>query len=153
MLGVKYYGDYYNLQGNIITAQLSDSMVQQLEIQADYYPAGNLNIYGNSCFSLQFQSGKQQINWKQVLGFKMSKSFWLEANATIGKFNNRFENEAYYVYNAVDPNMYKFGISGYWYPSKHLQVQLGATFEKRTLLNTDFIFNQQSINGGISWKF
>ncbi len=153
MVGAKYYGSYLNLQAMLMGGKLNDSALQQLDLQAEYFPAGNLNIYGQTTASIHNSYGQKQFNIKQVLGFKLRSDLWTEVNATAGKFNNRFENDGAYVYNAIDNNIYKLGLNLFYYPTAHLQFMAGLTLEKREMFKTDYIFNQNSINGGITWKF
>lgn len=153
MIGVKYLGNYLNVQGSILLGKMTDTAFRQYELQADYYPKGNLDFYTSTNLSFREWSGDHQINVKQIIGVKLNKKLWFEGNVTIGKFSNRVENDGLYVYNAIDPNLFKGGITLYYAPNNHLQLQLGTLAEKRELFYTNYIFNQQSINGGITWKF
>ncbi len=153
MLGMKYLGNHLNVQGSILLGKISDTGFKQYEIQADYYPSGNLNFYTSSNISFREYAGDHQINMKQIVGLKVNKKLWLEGNVTIGKFSNRAENDGLYIYNAIDPNLAKAGLSIYYAPMKQLLLQIGVLTEKRELFYTNYIFNQHSINGGITWKF
>jgi hypothetical protein len=81
------------------------------------------------------------------------KQAWLEGHATLGGFQNYFENDALYLYNAIDPTKWKAGAGVYVLLGKHLLLQAGFVFEQRVLFLTNNTFNQQSITGGLSWKF
>lgn len=153
MLGMKYMGNHVNVQGSILLGKISDTGFKQYEIQADYYPTGNLNFYSSSNISFREYAGDHQINMKQIVGLKLNKKWWLEGNVTIGKFSNRAENDGLYIYNAIDPNLAKAGLTVYYSPMKKLLLQIGTLAEKRELFYTNYIFNQHSINGGITWKF
>ena len=153
MLGMKYLGNHLNVQGSILLGKISDTGFKQYEIQADYYPSGNLNFYSSSNISFREYAGDRQINMKQIVGLKLNKKWWVEGNVTIGKFSNRAENDGLYIYNAIDPNLAKAGLTVYYSPMKQLLLQIGTLAEKRELFYTNYIFNQHSINGGITWKF
>ncbi|MEI8052581.1 MAG: hypothetical protein WCH52_02450 [Bacteroidota bacterium] len=153
MLAMKYYSNYVNIQGSFIFGKMTDGSFKQFDIQADYYPSGNLGFYASSNISFRQWENDHQINFKQVVGFKVNKKLWIEANTTIGKFSNHVENDGLYVYNAVDPNLMKSGMTLYYSPTKKMIFQLGALIEKRESYYTNYIFNQQSINGGVTWKF
>ena len=153
MIGMKYLGNHLNVQGSILLGKISDTGFKQYEIQADYFPSGNLNFYTSSNISLREYAGDHQINMKQIVGLKLNKKWWLEGNVTIGKFSNRAENDGLYIYNAIDPNLAKAGLTVYYSPIKQLLLQIGTLAEKRELFYTNYIFNQHSINGGITWKF
>ena len=153
MIGAKYHGNYINIQADAIAGTLIDTAVQQYDLHLEYYPTGNLNLYGSSTLSLQERNNLHAFNFKQVLGFKVYNKIWFEGNATLGNFSNRFENDALYVYNAIDKNIFKLGATIYYFPNKNLQLQVGILSEKRMIYNTNYIFNQNSINGGLTWKF
>lgn len=152
LAGVKYNGTYLNLQADAIIGKITDISTQQYNIQLDVYPLGNLNLYSFSTASLRQQKGSA-FNFRQVIGVKLLKQIWLEGNITIGEFKNYAENDALYVYNAIDINKQKAGITGYISLNKKLSAQLGYTFEQLQLLGTTSTFNQHSITGGLSWKF
>lgn len=71
----------------------------------------------------------------------------------MGTFSNLLENDALYVYNAIDPNKFKGGVTSYITLTPNIIAQLGYTFEQRQLYNQSINYNQHSITGGISWKF
>jgi hypothetical protein len=77
---------------------------------------------------------------------------WLEANATFGRFSNYFENDALYLYNAIDANKFKTGATAYISLTPKISAQLGYTMEQRELFQTKQSFNQHSITGGLSCK-
>ena len=155
MLAVKYHGNYINLQASIITGTLIDSAIHQYNLQLDYFPQGNSDLYGISTLTSSSVNASNRINFKQVLGIILANNLWFEGNATLGKFSNYLENDALYVYNSIDPNTLKCGANAYFFSGKHMKLQFGYTLEKRslTLYNPEIIFHQHSINGGITWKF
>jgi hypothetical protein len=152
LLGVKYNSNYFNIQGDIIVGTVTDAPFQQINIQLGLYPLGNLNLYGFSTVYIR-QNESSGTNFKQVIGFKINKNIWLEGNATLGMFQNLAENDAMYLYNAIDINKVKTGITGYFTLSKKCIAQLGYTFEQRQFYNKTTTFNQHSTTGGLSWKF
>jgi hypothetical protein len=87
------------------------------------------------------------------LGAKVTKFLWLEGNATFGTFSNFMENDALYVYNAIDKNLFKAGATVYIAITPKVTLQLGYTFEQREIYKSINSFNQHSITGGISCKF
>ncbi len=153
LFGLKFHGNYCTFQGAFVTGKLSDTAVHQFNFQTSYFPLGNLNLYGISNFMIRGRNGISSLNFKQIAGCKLSSFLWLEANATFGKFSYFTENDLLYVYNAIDENQFKGGLNVYLKFNRHLSAQTGYTFEKRKLYNTNYLFNQHSINGGITWKF
>lgn len=151
LIGVKYFGDYFDIQGDIIIGNVTDSSLNQFNVQLGLYPSGNLNIYSFSTLMVR-NSQETGINLKQVIGAKLLKNIWLEANATLGPFTNLVENDGLYLYNSIDPNKIKAGISSYTTLSEKWMLQAGYTFEKRELYKNQTTYNQHSITGGIVWK-
>ncbi len=153
MLGLKYFGNKANLQLSYASGLLTDTIIHQVDVTADFFPVGNLSIYATTNASLQFRNQSQQINLQQTIGCMLHPKLWVETNFTIGKFSNRLEQDLLYVYNAVDPNLTKIGLHVYYAANKNLIFQLGTINEKRTLYGSNYIFNQQTLNTGITWKF
>ena len=153
MLGVRYYQNKFTLQANAFAGNLNDTAIQQYAAQIEYKPMGNNDLYTVSNLSVNVRNKKNRINFKEVVGFKVIKNGWLEGNLTIGKFTNQFENDAIYVYNSIDEKLLKGGINFYYRISPKLIGQLGYTIEKLNKINDYYIYNQHSINSGLTWKF
>ncbi|MFT3912400.1 MAG: hypothetical protein QM737_23435 [Ferruginibacter sp.] len=153
MFGLQYSGNYFDVQADAVIARLVDSSQQQYNLQLGLYPLGNLNLYGFSTAMFRNRNDKSGFNFKQVIGAKLFKNIWLEGNATFGTFSNLFENDALYLYNAIDKNKLKAGAALYITIGKKCTVQACYTFEKREFYNRTITFNQHSITGGLSWKF
>ena len=153
LAGLRYHGNYFNVQADVIVARVTDSIQQQYNLQLGLYPFGNLNLYSFSTAMFRNRENTSGFNFKQVIGVKLLKNIWLEGNATLGSFNNLFENDALYLYNAIDKNKIKAGALLYLAIGSKLIAQAGYTFEQREIYKTINTFNQHSITGGLSWKF
>ncbi|MBL0356748.1 MAG: hypothetical protein IPP72_07525 [Chitinophagaceae bacterium] len=153
LVGIKYNNYYFSIQADVVFGKMTDTSLQQFNAQLGLYPLGNLNIYSFSTSSLRSRNGKSAFYFKQVIGAKIMKALWLEGNATFGAFSNFMENDALYVYNAIDRNKFKAGATAYISLGSRLTAQLGYTFEQREIFQSTNTFNQHSITGGISCKF
>jgi hypothetical protein len=153
LLGIKYNSHYFALQADAIVGKMTDTSLQQYNATLSLYPFGNLNLYSFSTGSYSSRNGKTAFNFKQVLGAKINKFLWLEGNATLGTFSNFMENDALYVYNAVDKNLFKAGATAYIAITPKVALQMGYTFEQREIYKSTNTFYQHSITGGISCKF
>ena len=153
LAGVKYSNYYFAIQADAVLGKMTDTALQQYNATLSLYPLGNLNIYSFSTSSLRNRNGKSAFNFKQVIGFKAMKFLWLEGNATFGSFSNFVENDALYLYNAIDANKIKAGATAYITITSKITAQTGYTFEQRELYKSINTFNQHSITGGISCKF
>jgi hypothetical protein len=152
LLGLKYSAPYFSLQADANYSNIINSRISQVNGQVTIYPLGNLNLYTISRVAVQ--SGDiQQTILNQAVGFKVAKQLWLEASATFGAMNNYLEADALYVYNAIDITKQKAGATIFYTLGKHAVVHLNYTFEQKQdyYLNNDY--NQNSITGGLTWKF
>jgi hypothetical protein len=152
LVGLKYSAAYFSLQGDANISNISNINISQFNGQLSIYPLGNLNLYGISRVSVQ-SGGVQQTIFNQTIGFKVVKQFWLEASAGFGTMNNYLDADALYVYNAIDITKLKAGATGFYALGKHAVIYLNYTFEQKQdyYLNKDY--NQNSITGGLTWKF
>jgi tetratricopeptide (TPR) repeat protein len=153
LLGIKYSSNYFDVQADAIFSKMYDSTISQFDFQVGYYPLGNQKLYGISTAIYRSRTNGSGFNFKQVLGGQVAKKVWLEGNITVGTFQDLYENDALYLYNAVDKNNYKAGIMGYYTISKKCIFELGYTMEQRNLYSKTTTFNQNSITGGLKWKF
>jgi len=152
LLGVKYSHPYFSLQADVNTAQVINTSFQQYNGELAIYPLGNLNLYTVSRGSVQ-ANGLQQTVFSQTIGFKAAKKLWLEAAAGFGKMDNYLDNDALYVYNAIDITQNRAGGTAFYSFGRHIVAYLNYTYEKKQdyYLNTNY--NQNSMTGGFTWKF
>ncbi len=152
LVGVKYNDNYFDVQADIVFGTVTDASFKQYNLQLGLYPLGNLNFYSFSSVFIR-DNNQTGTNFKQVIGGKLFKNTWIEANATLGYFNNLVENDALYLYNAIDANKFKGGASLFYTISKNCVAQINYTFEEREFYKKTTLFNQHSITGGVTWKF
>jgi tetratricopeptide (TPR) repeat protein len=153
LIGIKYSSHYFDVQADGIFSKMYDSTISQFDLQLGYYPLGNQKLYGISTAIYRNRNTGSGFNFRQVLGGQIAKKIWLEGNVTLGSFQDLYENDALYLYNAVDKNKFKAGVMGYFSIGKKCIFELGYTTEQRTLYGKTNTFNQNSITGGLKWKF
>jgi tetratricopeptide (TPR) repeat protein len=153
LIGIKYAGNYLDVQADGIFSKMYDSTISQFDLQLGFYPLGNQKLYGISTAIYRNRTTGSGFNFRQVLGAQVAKKIWLEGNITLGSFQDLYENDALYLYNAVDKNNYKAGLMGYFTIGKNCIFELGYTTEQRVLYSKTTTFNQNSITGGLKWKF
>lgn len=150
---LKYYSSYFDFQTSANFSTVSDSSISQFDAQVGIYPLGNLSLYSFSTAIIRNRPSGSAFNFRQILGVQIASKAWLEANITLGKFSDLFENDALYIYNQIDPNQFKGGLTGYISLSPASVLAIGYTLEQRKISNTTNTFIQHSITGGLSWKF
>jgi tetratricopeptide (TPR) repeat protein len=153
LLGIQYASNYFSVQADGIYSKMYDSTISQFDFQVGYTPLGNQKIYGISTAIYRNRTNGSGFNFRQVLGGQVAKRIWLEGNITVGSFQDLYENDALYLYNAIDKNNFKAGIMSYITLGSKCILELGYTMEQRNLYLKTTTFNQNSITGGLKWKF
>lgn len=153
LLGLKYFNHYFDIQLDGNFSKMFDSTLSQYNAQIGIYPLGNLKLYGFSTAILRNRPSGSAFNFRQIIGAQLTKKIWLEGNVTLGPFQDLLENDALYLYNQLDKNLFKGGLITYISVTPKCTVELGYTLEQRELFKTKTTFNQHSITGGLTWKF
>ena len=151
--GLKYSRPYFELQADANLSSFSNMNVNQYNGSVTIYPKGNFNLYTLSRISFQSQAAANQLIFNQVAGSKIAKFLWLEGNVTLGKMNNYIGADALYVYNSIDPSLFKAGSTAFIPLHSKLLLQLDYTYEQKQNAFELYTYNQHSITGGLTWKF
>ncbi len=140
---------------------LEYSQTRQYGLHAGIGFSGWIPIYAkSSIFSLNNEGYDidgnyyydQGLVFKQSLGALWLKRLWTEAYIHTGNLWNFAEYNGLYLYNNLDPTVFRYGLSTYLYMGKHLTVFSNYTFDKKHLIAYDYYYKQHSISGGIIWK-
>lgn len=151
MAGLNLNGTYTALQADVIFGKVTDTSSTQFNLQLRVYPLGNMKLYSFSTGSVLNRTQTSFI-FRQVLGVQLAAPLWLEGQLTTGPFRNLAENDALYLYNAIDTDRLKAGGTLYVQVKKAV-IQLGYTLEQKERYMTGNQFQQHSITGGIKWTF
>ncbi|PTQ98071.1 hypothetical protein C8P68_103231 [Mucilaginibacter yixingensis] len=153
LAGLKYAAPYFTLQADANFSKMSNSGLQQYNGELTVYPTGSLNLYTISRVSVQSGYLSSTI-FNQRIGFKAFKRCWLEGSINVGRMDNYLEADALYVYNAVDVTTFKAGGTLYYQLGRHLLAYANYAFEdKENHYNTNATYQQNSITGGLTWRF
>jgi hypothetical protein len=131
--------------------RMTDTAMQQGNLTMQYMPKGNMDLYGFTVISVHHQT-KTSINIRQVLGGRILTNTWLEGHATLGSFRNFAESDGLYMYNSIDENRLKAGLTAYRLFRGGFIVQAGYTMEQRRKFGWNDHYFQHSITGGITWR-
>lgn len=146
-------------------SNLNSSKQLQAEIGMTYYPLGNYNFYGTSAVALLKNDKLNNAIFTQKIGFKLTSWWWNDLNFQIGNLYNYNSNNGIVTYNTLDPIKLNFGFTSNFYIKKHLQLNLGYDFQKRTITisqqklpeNTYSLINSNyfthSIKTTLLWNF
>lgn len=153
LAGLKYAAPYFTLQADANFSRMNNSGLQQYNAELTVYPTGSLNLYTISRLSVQGGYLSSTI-FNQRIGFKAFKKCWIEAGANFGRMDNYLEADALYVYNAVDVTTFKAGGTLFYQLGMHLLAYANYAFEdKENHYSTNTTYQQNSISGGLTWKF
>jgi hypothetical protein len=150
--GLKITLPYVDYKLELNVGPMLDSLLTQVAFSSTYYPFGNLNFYGNSRLSFQNRTNLSQLNYAQMFGFKLNKKVWLETHATFGQIKNLIDNEALYIYDALDVGKYRIGATLLIPFSSKFTLLTNYYYEQKQLYIQNTKYNLNSFTIGISWK-
>jgi hypothetical protein len=151
-IGLKLTQPYLDYKLELNVGQILGSLETQVAVSSTYYPFGNLNFYGNSRLSFQTGTNISQINYAQMFGFKLSSKVWLETHATLGQIKNLMDNEALYIYDALDVGKFRIGASLLIPFNSKFTLLTSYYYEQKQLYLQNTKYNLNSFTIGISWK-
>ena len=82
----------------------------------------------------------------------IGRKLWLQGALTLGNLNNFVDNDGLYLYNSIDYTTFRAGASAYLYLNNHLTFFTNYTYDKKQTTETQYLYNQHSISGGLIWK-
>jgi hypothetical protein len=109
-------------------------------------------IYLKSSLYNITESDTSRVVFNQTIGALIARRFWLQGSVTLGNLNNFVDNNALYLYNSMDHTTFRTGASLYYYLGKHLTFFTNYTFDKKLIIDSQYIYKQHSLTGGIIWK-
>ncbi len=110
-------------------------------------------IYLKSSLYNIADSTSSRLVFNQTIGTLILNRFWLQAGVTLGNLNNFVDNNGLYLYNSMDYTIFRTGASLFCYLGKHLTLFTNYSYDKKqTADDTQYIYNQHSITGGLIWK-
>lgn len=124
----------------------------QAGIQAGATLPGKHNIYLTTYLNQLTEYNKKRLIFSQTAGVMLVKSLWAEASITLGNMQNYNDHNALYLYNSIDPTLFRGGITLYWHFAKHFTLYGNYIYDTKQIEQTDNQYTQQSFLGGIVWK-
>jgi len=154
-LGVSSQLSRFNIEGNVSVLKLDTSTVQQFGIQAGVVLPGRSNLYFTGTLNAMSESSSTRAVYSQSAGLRCYKNLWAEANVTMGNLRNYSTLDALYVYNTIDPTVFRTGLTIFYQLNQHITLIGNFTYDQKefnsSLINHQH-YNQLSISGGIKWK-
>ena len=143
-----------NLEANASVLKSSLGTTNQMGLQASYILPGRSNIYITSSLVGMIESSAFRTIYSQTAGLKCFKNLWAEGNMTLGNLKNYNTNNSIYIYNSVDPTIFRTGLSLFYFVGKHLTLIGNFTFDQQEIENIIFkaFYYQYSYSGGLKWR-
>ncbi len=154
LLAISTHLNRFTFEANASLLKASSVLTKQIGLQAGIVIPGRSNIYLTGSLVGKSESKSLKSIYSQTAGLKISKNLWTEGNITIGDLKNYNTFNALYVYNSVDPSVFRSGISLIYFIGKHLSVLGNFTFDQQKMSNStnNNYYYQYSYSGGLKWK-
>jgi len=144
----------YSLEVNASVLNSSLRTTNQFGFHAGATLPGKQGIYLNSAIVGMYENAAFRTIFAETADLKCSKNLWAEGNLTLGNLNNYSANNSLYVYNSVDPSVFRTGFSLICFLGKNLTISGNFTFDRmeNSSVTTNKYYNQYSYSGGLKWK-
>ena len=144
----------FSFEANASVLKSSTTTTQQMGVQAGVVLPGRPNIYLTGSVVEMHENGAYRTIYAQTAGFKCSRNLWAEGNITVGNLKNYNTFSSLYVYNAVDPSVFRTGLSMFYFTGKHITLFGNFTLDQKGIENLAVNGNyyQYSYSVGIKWK-
>jgi len=162
--------DGYKYPGNLVFASLSTRLnrftfglnssffrydigdFKQIGLLAGVSLPGKANLYFNSCLTGMIEPDSNHLIFAQFVGARILKNLWVEATCTVGNIQNYNDHNALYIYNSIDPTLFRTGLSLYLNANKNITLYGNYLYDTKQVEQTTNQYIQQSFLGGIIWK-
>ncbi len=152
MIGLKWNGNYVDIQGDVMFCRIVDSATVQYNIRAGVYPLGNTRLYGMVRASRQKGKGRENYVANYIVGGKLTKKLGIEASAIFTGYLNFMSHDAVYLFNALDATNWKAGIT-LTYPVNKILLIFNVYREERQFYKADNPYHIYSLAGAAIYKF
>jgi hypothetical protein len=129
------------------------TLTQQYGVSAGVSLPGNNKIYlKSSLYGLIDSKNNNRLIFNQSAGALFFKQLWMEGNVTLGNLDNYSDNNGLYIYNSLDPTVFRSGLSLFWYLHPKITVFCNYTYDTKLIKEDQTNYNQHSFSSGIIWK-
>lgn len=144
----------FNLEVNTSVLKTSLATTHQSGFQTSVVLPGRSNLYFTGSLVGMYENSAFRTIYSQTAGLKCAKNLWAEGNITLGNLKNYSTYSSLYVYNSIDPSVFRTGFSLIYYLGKHLSFVGNFTFDQLEISNntTNKYYNQYSYSGGLKWR-
>ncbi|MEI6059241.1 MAG: hypothetical protein WCR72_00970 [Bacteroidota bacterium] len=125
---------------------------KQFGLHAGVILPGKSNFYFNTYLSELFETNNNRMIFSQNAGARVYKTIWAEGLVTLGNIQNYNDHNALYLYNSIDPTVFRTGFSLFWHLTGNITFYGNYLYDRKQVEQTTDHYLQQSFLGGIIWK-
>ena len=164
-LGINHRYKNMNFGGSFSYSNIIDFKQYQAGLQFVWFPYGNLDLYAIYNIYGLFNNNENEMVSKLKLGYNLRKFLWIEVQGLYGNMQNFVDDNGYWVYNSIDETDLRTSLKLNFIINKRFSFFL-SYINSRNLHTNGYIKNlgdeyqtteenyyQQSILGGLTWKF
>lgn len=138
------------LNGSFFRYDIGD--FKQAGLLAGVTLPGKSNLYFNTYLTGMIEPDNNRLIFAQFVGARIFKKLWAEATVTVGNIQNYNDHNALYIYNSIDPTLFRTGMSLYLNATKNITFYSNYLYDTKQVEQTTNQYIQQSFLGGIIWK-
>jgi tetratricopeptide (TPR) repeat protein len=138
------------LSGSLMTNAMGN--FSQIGLNVGVSMPGKANIYLKSALTRMIETNNNRYVFSQSIGAQVLKPIWIEASTTLGNIKNYNDNNGLYIYNSLDPTIFRTGFTMFWSIGKKISLVGNYTYDIKQIENSTINYNQHSFSGGIIWK-
>jgi len=166
IVGLKIFRELprWSLGAAISRSDLNEENQWQSSFIAGIYPAGNLNLYAFSTFSVFMENEETNFHFKQTIGGKVHSRLWLQGSAHFGHLKNAHDETSLVIFNSVGDIVSRSTASAIIFLSEKVILQLDYSFiqnedsylgfkDYESYRLQTYSYDNHHIMGGIKWKF
>lgn len=124
----------------------------QLGVNVGVAVPGKSGLYFNTAINGLLEQNASRLILTQVAGIRVYRSVWAQGLITLGNIQNYTDHGGLYVYNSLDPTVFRTGGSLFWYAGKKITFYGNYLYDTKQVEQTTNRYIQQSFLGGIIWK-
>ncbi len=154
LLAISRQLNRFNLEANGSILKSTFATTRQYGLKAGVVFPGRSNIYLTSAVTGIAEEGASRAIFSQSAGLKCTDKLWAEGYITLGNLKNYNTFNGLYIYNSVDPSIFRTGCTLSCFLGPHLSLVGNFTFDQQQIESTsgNSYYYQYSYSAGIKWR-
>ena len=144
--------DMVTLSINASAIHNNQYVTKQGGLKAGLIIPGRRNLSFTGGVNVLNQQDTSRLIYSGIVGISLSDKVRMNADVTYGYQNYYNDFDAMYLYNSIDPVIFRTGLTTYFMTNKKITFWLNTGYERKEYFeNNDYYYNQISILGGLQW--